>query len=70
MRSAIDDRFEGSYPVVEIDGMTTNIERGLISPEAKEGDVLIMVDNKWQVDKEATAKLQQAVKDMADEVWQ
>lgn len=70
MKCAIIDRFEGRYAVVEIDGVMKNIRRQSIPPEAREGDVLVLVRRRWQVDREATAKLRQEVERLADEVWE
>ncbi|MEQ8199805.1 MAG: DUF3006 domain-containing protein [Syntrophomonadaceae bacterium] len=70
MKSAIIDRFEGRYAVVEIDGMMKNIRRQSVPPEAREGDVLVMVRRRWQIDREATEKLRREVRRMADEVWE
>jgi hypothetical protein len=70
LKCAIIDRFEGRYAVVEIDGVMKNIRRQSIPPEAREGDVLVLVRRRWQVDREATAKLRQEVERLADEVWE
>ena len=70
MKCAIIDRFEGPSAVVEIDGVMKNIRRQSIPPEAREGDVLVLVRRRWQVDREATAKLRQEVERLADQVWE
>ncbi|HRY12737.1 MAG TPA: DUF3006 domain-containing protein [Syntrophomonadaceae bacterium] len=70
MKCAIIDRFEGRWAIVEIDGEMKSIRRQLIPPEAREGDVLVLVRRRWQVDREATAKLRQEVERLADEVWE
>lgn len=69
MKCAIIDRFEGRWAIVEIDGEMKSIRRQLI-PEAREGDVLVLVRRRWQVDREATAKLRQEMERLADEVWE
>ena len=70
MKCAVIDRFEGRWAVVEIDGVMKNIRRQSIPPEAREGDVLVLVRGRWQVDREATARLRQEVERLADEVWE
>ena len=70
MKSAIIDRFEGRCAVVEIDGVMKNIRRQSIPPEAREGDVLILVRKHWQVDREATVRRRQEVERLAEEVWE
>ncbi len=70
MKCAIIDRFEGRWAIVEIDGEMKSIRRQLIPPEAREGDVLVLVRRRWQVDREATAKLRQEMERLADEVWE
>lgn len=65
MERAIIDRFEGRFAVVEIDGMTKNIRRRTLPPEAREGDVLVKGRGRWQVDREATEILRREVEQMA-----
>lgn len=63
------DRFEGSYAVVEIEGLMQNIELSSIPSGAREGDVIIYDGNRWQVDKQATADRKQHIQRLADELW-
>ena len=69
MTTGIIDRFEGGFAVVEIDGSLKNVRRRSIPPEAREGDVLIMIGRRWQIDQEATERLRQEVRRMADRIW-
>lgn len=58
------DRFEGEYAVVEIEkGKLINIPRILV-PDAKEGDTIKII-----VDKEATKKRQEHVKDLVNDLF-
>lgn len=58
------DRFEGNYAVVEIEkGKLVNMPRILV-PDAKEGDVIKII-----VDKEATKKRQEHVKDLVNDLF-
>ena len=53
---AIIDRFEGEYAVMEFEDGYKNIPRQMLPPEAREGDVLVLKDENWMVDPEATSK--------------
>lgn len=58
------DRFEGDYAVVEIEkGKLVNMPKVLV-PDAKEGDVIKII-----VDKEATKKRQEHVKDLVNDLF-
>ncbi len=58
------DRFEGEYAVVEITkGKMVNMPKVLV-PDAKEGDVIKII-----VDKEATKKRQEHVKDLVNDLF-
>lgn len=58
------DRFEGEYAVVEITkGKIVNMPKVLV-PDAKEGDVIKII-----VDKEATKKRQEHVKDLVNDLF-
>ena len=58
------DRFEGNYAVVEIEkGKLVNMPKVLV-PDAKEGDVIKII-----VDKEATKKRQEHVKDLVNDLF-
>ena len=48
------DRFEGEIAVLETDGSRQEIPRQLLPDMIKEGDVLIQVQNGYQVDTAAT----------------
>ena len=70
MSKGIIDRFEGDYAVVEIEGVMKPIRRTDIPEDAREGDVLTCVKNRWQVDHATTAKLKLEVRKLAEEVWE
>lgn len=50
------DRLENDFAVLEIDGIITEIQRCLIPDNAREGDILIRIDEKWNVDVYETEK--------------
>jgi len=59
------DRFEGELAVCERSDRTTfNIFRNLLPPEAKEGDVLIMEDDRIWIDVEETQKRRSRIEQM------
>ncbi len=69
MIQGIIDRFEGSYAVVEVEGLIRNIERSSIPSETREGDVIVYDGTRWQIDRQKTAELKKQIKDLADELW-
>jgi len=69
MTKGIIDRFEGDYAVVEIEGVTTNINRSDIPPDAREGDVIMSDKSQWKIDRQTTDKLKQEVQKLADDLW-
>lgn len=60
------DRFEGDWAVVEYNRTTFNLPRELVPPEAVEGDVISITVT---VDVDATAKLKEGVKNLADKLF-
>jgi hypothetical protein len=48
------DRFEGDFAVVEDGEQRAEIKRALLPPRAKEGDVLVLENEVYRVDAEAT----------------
>lgn len=64
------DRFEGDYAVVEFEGKEMqDIEKILLPPEAKEGDVIVLINGKYVIDKEETAKRRLAAEKLSEELW-
>ncbi|HOQ75982.1 MAG TPA: DUF3006 domain-containing protein [Thermoclostridium sp.] len=65
------DRFEGSYAVCEADGnKMISIERSLLPEEAREGDVLTLIDGKYIIDTAETAKRKAYIKSLMDEIFE
>lgn len=56
------DRFEGDIAVLETDMGMVNTDRAALPKEACEGDVLVMENGAYTVDKEATLARREAVK--------
>ena len=64
------DRFEGEYAVCEKEDKTMiDIERSKIPAEAKEGDALLVEDNKIIIDEEDTKKREERIKDLTKDLW-
>ncbi len=65
------DRFEQNIAVIEIEGKTADIQRELVSGDAKEGDcVTLNSDGIWVVDSEATKKRSEYIKSLMDDLWE
>jgi hypothetical protein len=69
MRKVIIDRFEGDYAVVEFEGVMKPIMRTDIPDDAREGDLLVLENNQWVVDRENTVKLKKEIQKLADSLW-
>lgn len=64
------DRFEGDFAVCEKeDKNMIDIERSKIPAEAKEGDALLVEDNKIIIDEEETKKREERIKDLTKDLW-
>ncbi len=64
MMSLCIDRFEGEYAICEDENRRTfRIPRTLLSPQSREGDVLLQTKEGYQVDREQTkCRREQAAK--------
>jgi len=68
MRGII-DRFEGDFAVVELeDGEMRNIKRELVPAEAKEGDVLNIIEV-ITIDYEETEKRRKKIEELTEDMW-
>lgn len=64
------DRFEGKYAVCEREDLEIiNIERDKIPQEAKEGDVLIIQDDKITIYRDGTEQRRRRIEKLMDELW-
>lgn len=50
------DRFEGDTAVIETDGAVSDIDRAELPEEASEGDVIVLTEEGWRIDADATDK--------------
>ncbi|MCQ1528419.1 DUF3006 domain-containing protein [Lutispora saccharofermentans] len=64
------DRFEGDYAVCEDENKeVVNIERARIPAEAKEGDVLVIHEDKICLDIDETIKRKEHIQRLMDDLW-
>lgn len=64
------DRFEGDYAVVEFDGrQMKDIPRSELTPEAKEGDVIVLINGKYLVDAEETQRRRAEIAKLTEDMW-
>ncbi|MDR3540916.1 MAG: DUF3006 domain-containing protein [Desulfosporosinus sp.] len=70
MRGII-DRFEGEYVVVEFDGrQMKDIPKSKLAPEAKEGDVIVLVNGKYRVDEKETQLRKVEIAKLTENLWE
>ncbi|WP_377863335.1 DUF3006 domain-containing protein [Bacillus sp. R86525] len=70
MKRGIIDRFEGELAVIEINNSTIDVPKSKLPPTAKEGDVLIIEDDKYTIDKNETDKKRREVQDLMDKLFE
>lgn len=65
------DRFEGDFAVCETENrQMININKGDITFDAKEGDVLIIEGDTIELDVEETRKRKQTAQRLVDDLWE
>lgn len=65
------DRFEGDFAIVETDEDTfMQIPKAALPQDAKEGDIIIKVDDEYIIDYENTKKRRQKIIDMQNSLWE
>jgi len=70
MRGII-DRFEGDYAVVEFEGrQMKDIPRSELTPGAKEGDVIFLVNGKYEVDQKETQNRKVEIAKLTENMWE
>ncbi len=58
------DRFENDKAVLEVDGEIIQTERFLLPENAREGDVLIKINDEWIIDVSATEKRRADIREL------
>lgn len=65
------DRFEGEFAVCEKENLEMiDIDKKKLPAGVKEGDVLIINGENIKIDNEKTAKRQEKIKSLMDELWE
>lgn len=65
------DRFEGDLAVCEAeDGKMVDIEKSKLPKNADVGDVIILENGHFRVDKEETDKRRKEIEELMNEVWE
>ncbi|MBZ4656005.1 MAG: hypothetical protein JG759_553 [Thermoanaerobacter sp.] len=65
------DRFEGAFAVCEDENRKMiNIEKTKLPRGAKEGSVLIIHDNKIEIDHNETENRKNRIKNLMDSLWE
>lgn len=65
------DRFEDNYAVCEREDMKIiNIKKSKLPSCAKEGDVLIIENNRFIIDIEKTKKLRNNIQKLTGDMWE
>ncbi len=70
MIKGIIDRFEGEYAAVEIEGTIKTVRRSDICGQPQEGDIIVLVDNSWIIERSETDQLAKEIKELADKLWE
>jgi hypothetical protein len=64
------DRFEGDLAVCEAeDGKLVDIEKSKLPKNAEVGDVLVLENGKFRVDKKETEKRRKEIEDLMNELF-
>ncbi len=65
------DRFEGNFAVCEKNDKTIiNIDRAKIPSEAKEGDIIVLIENKILIDKTLSEERKEYIKKITKDLWE
>jgi hypothetical protein len=65
------DRFEGDWAVCEsADGKMVDIEKSKLPKNAEVGDVIILENGHFRVDKEETDKRRKEIEDLMNELFE
>ncbi|OJE41967.1 pyruvate kinase [Bacillus proteolyticus] len=70
MQKGIIDRFEGELAVIELKSITIDVPRSKLPSSAKEGDVLIIEDDKYTIDKKETDKRKREIQNLIDKLFE
>ncbi|ABZ82854.1 conserved hypothetical protein [Heliomicrobium modesticaldum Ice1] len=64
------DRFEGQFAVVEVDGKgTIDIPRKELPVQTREGDVIRLINGRYEIDLAETKRLRAEANKRTDDFW-
>lgn len=63
------ERFEENIAVLEKDDEFLHVNRELIAPEAREGDILTEKDGRYYPDKNETEKRRKKITELQNSLW-
>lgn len=70
MQRGIIDRFEGALAVIEINNITIDVPRSKLPSNVKEGDVLIVENDTYTIDKNETDKRRREIQNLMDKLFE
>lgn len=57
------DRFEGEFAVIETENDMINVSREFLPADAREGDVVILNNGRYEINKDYSADLRNSVRE-------
>ncbi|EOO71741.1 MULTISPECIES: DUF3006 domain-containing protein [Bacillus cereus group] len=69
MKRGIIDRFEGDLAVIEINSITIDVPKSKLPSTVKEGDVLIIENDTYTIDKNETEKRRREIQSLMDKLF-
>ncbi|PEI86512.1 DUF3006 domain-containing protein [Bacillus toyonensis] len=70
MQRGIIDRFEEALAVIEINNITIDVPRSKLPSNVKEGDVLIIENDTYTIDKNGTDKRRREIQNLMDKLFE
>ena len=70
MKRGIIDRFEGKLAVIEVNNVTIDVPKSKLPATAKEGDVLIIEDDTYTIDKDETDKRRREIQNLMNKLFE
>lgn len=70
MKRGIIDRFEGELAVIEVNNVTIDVPKSKLPSTAKEGDVLIIEDDTYTIDRGETDKRRREIQDLMNKLFE
>ncbi|MFA2567616.1 DUF3006 domain-containing protein [Bacillus wiedmannii] len=70
MQRGIIDRFEGALAVIEINNITIDVPRSKLPSNVKEGDILIIENDTYTIDKNETDKRRCEIQNLIDKLFE